>query len=101
MNFLRDLTCYISGLQVKSDFLEMLSEDRSLSEDSHWRKVKGGFERDPRYRAVTGGSTQREEWFKEYIRSLATSSKVCRGEFVHPCEGCTGVQGLLACLAPP
>ena len=54
--------------------MEMLSEDGTLSETSQWRKVKGGMERDPRYRAVTGGSSQREEWFKEYIRSLATGS---------------------------
>lgn len=54
----------------------MLSEDHSLSESSQWRKVKGGFERDPRYRGVTGGSSQREEWFKEHIKSLAASSKV-------------------------
>lgn len=65
---------------MKSDFLEMLSEDHSLSESSQWRKVKGGFERDPRYRAVSGGSSQREEWFKEHIKSLATSSKVERME---------------------
>jgi transcription elongation regulator 1 len=60
--------------KVKADFLEMLSEDRSLSEASQWRKVKGGLERDPRYRAVPGGSSQREEWFREYVRSLATPS---------------------------
>ena len=54
--------------------MEMLSEDRSLSESSQWRKVKGGMERDPRYRAVLGGTTQREEWFKEYIKSLATAT---------------------------
>lgn len=63
-------------IKIKTDFLEMLSEDHSLSESSQWRKVKGGLERDPRYRAVSGGSSQREEWFKEYVRSLATTSKV-------------------------
>ena len=65
-------------MKVKTDFLEMLSEDHSLSESSQWRKVKGGLERDPRYRAVSGGSSQREEWFKEYVRSLslATTNKV-------------------------
>ena len=57
--------------------MEMLSEVGSLSESSQWRKVKGGMDRDPRYRAVSGGSSQREEWFKEYIRSLAARSKVC------------------------
>ena len=53
--------------------MEMLSEQKGLSDGSQWRKVKGGMERDPRYRAVPGGSTQREEWFREYVRSLATS----------------------------
>ena len=57
----------------------MLLEDGSLSEGSQWRKVKVGLERDPRYRAVTGGSSQREEWFKEYVRSLSSSDKV--GQF--------------------
>lgn len=61
---------------MKSDFLEMLCEDHSLTESSQWRKVKGEFERDPRYRAVAGGSSQREEWFKEYVKSMATSNKV-------------------------
>ena len=61
-------------VKVKADFLAMLSEDRSLAEGSQWRKVKGGLERDPRYRAVPGGSSQREEWFKEYVKSLAAAS---------------------------
>ena len=58
--------------QVKSEFLDMLSEDRSLSESSQWKRVKGSFERDPRYRAVLKGSGQKEEWFKEYIKSLGS-----------------------------
>ena len=61
-------------LQVKAEFMEMLSEDGSLTESSQWRKVKGGLERDPRYRAVSGGSSQREEWFLEYVKSSATGS---------------------------
>jgi transcription elongation regulator 1 len=60
--------------KVKAEFVEMLSEDGSLSESSQWRKVKGGLERDTRYRAVSSGSSQREEWFLEYIKSLATGS---------------------------
>ena len=59
---------------MKAEFVEMLSEDGSLSESSQWRKVKGGLERDTRYRAVSSGSSQREEWFLEYIKSLATGS---------------------------
>lgn len=66
-----------SSLQTKSDFMDMLHEDHSLSEASQWKKVKGSFERDPRYRAVPG-SSQREEWFKEHIRLLG--SKVRGGE---------------------
>lgn len=54
--------------------MEMLSENKHLTEDSQWRKVKGGMERDPRYRAVLGGTTQREEWFREYIKSLVIGS---------------------------
>ena len=65
-------------LQVKSEFLDMLSEDHSLSENSQWKKVKGRFERDPRYRAVLRGSGQREEWFREYIRALESRGKEVR-----------------------
>ena len=60
--------------------MEMLSEDKSLSKSSQWRKVKGTMERDARYRAVSGGSSQREEWFREYVKSLGASAgggKVC------------------------
>ena len=57
----------------------MLSEDVSLSESSQWRKVKGNFERDLRYRAVMGGSTQREEWFREHVNSLGSKVREIRG----------------------
>ena len=51
--------------------MAMLSEMETIHERSHWKKVKTTFDRDPRYKAVDS-STQREEWFKEYVRSLAS-----------------------------
>ena len=59
--------------------MDMLHEDHSLSEASQWKKVKGSFERDPRYRAVPG-SSQREEWFKEHIKSLGSKVRGQEGD---------------------
>ena len=48
----------------------MLAEDKeTVREASEWRKVKGKFHHDDRYRAVDS-SSQREELFKEYVKSL-------------------------------
>ena len=56
-------------VQVKSDFLEMLSEEHSLTPQTQWKKVKGLFHHDIRYRGVET-SAQREDWFNDYVKSL-------------------------------
>ena len=73
-----ECVCVHILLQVKSEFLDMLSEDHALSESSQWKKVKGRFERDPRYRAVLRGSGQREEWFREYVKALGSRVREVR-----------------------
>ena len=55
--------------QVKSDFLAMLSESDAITERTQWKKVKGLYEKDVRYKAV-GGVAQREEWFQEHVKTL-------------------------------
>ena len=48
----------------------MLSEEReAVREALEWRKVKGLFHHDARYRAIDS-STQKEELFKEFVKSL-------------------------------
>ncbi len=63
------MVCH-APLQVKSDFLAMLSESVTVHELSQWRKVKTSFDHDPRYKAVET-SAQREEWFNEHTKMLA------------------------------
>ena len=57
--------------QVKSDFLAMLSESDAITERTQWKKVKGLYEKDVRYKAV-GGVAQREEWFQEHVKTLVS-----------------------------
>jgi len=64
--------------QVKSDFMTMLSESDLVTEQTQWRKVKGLFERDVRYKVVEG-SAQREEWFNEHVKLLASKVRVEKG----------------------
>jgi transcription elongation regulator 1 len=47
----------------------MLKEEDKLTEKSQWRKVKGWFQKDPRYKAIES-SSRKEELFNEYIKSL-------------------------------
>lgn len=50
--------------------MTMLGESQqAVTEHTQWKKVRGSFDRDPRYKAVDS-SSNREELFKEYIRSL-------------------------------
>lgn len=44
-------------------------EEVVITEDSQWKKVKGSFSHDPRYKAVDS-SNKREELFVEYVQSL-------------------------------
>ena len=54
---------------MKSDFIEMLREEKSLTVRSQWKKVKATIAHDPRYKAVESSSV-REDYFKEYIKTL-------------------------------
>ena len=55
----------------------MLEEAQSsITEQSQWRKVKGQFDHDPRYKAVES-SGKREEFFAEFQRSLKDKDQVC------------------------
>ena len=53
----------------------MLSESDVVTEQTQWKKVKGLFERDVRYKVVEG-SVQREEWFNEHVKLLASKVRV-------------------------
>lgn len=64
--------------QVKSDFMTMLSESDLVTEQTQWKKVKGLFERDVRYKVVEG-SVQREEWFNEHVKLLASKVRLEKG----------------------
>lgn len=57
--------------KMKKDFLELLKEQKTLDKHSRWGDVKKNVAEDARYRAVES-STQREEWFKEYVSKLPT-----------------------------
>jgi len=54
---------------VKADFLELLKETSDLDRHSRWSDVKKKLDSDPRYKAVDS-STRREDWFKDYIRTI-------------------------------
>lgn len=48
----------------------MLAEEKdAVKEASEWRKVKGLFHHDARYRAIDS-SSYKEELFTEYVKSL-------------------------------
>lgn len=57
--------------KMKKDFLELLKEQKTLDKHSRWGDVKKSMAEDARYRAVES-SSQREEWFKEYVSKLTT-----------------------------
>lgn len=48
----------------------MLQELPDLNRKSHWSDVKKKVRGDPRYERIDS-SNQREEWFREYVRTLA------------------------------
>ena len=57
----------------------MLAEEREVVREAlEWRKVKGLFHHDARYRAIDS-SSQKEELFKEFIKSLGRVSMGCVG----------------------
>ena len=46
----------------------MLGESETITERSQWKKIKGLFSSDPRYKAVD--SSKREEYFNEHMKAL-------------------------------
>ncbi len=66
--------------QVKLEFMTMLAEGQhSITDQSQWRKVKGSFDHDPRYKAVES-SSKREEFFVEFQKSLKDKDQVLAQE---------------------
>lgn len=65
--------------KMKKDFLELLQEQKNLDKHSRWSDVKKSMAEDARYRAVDS-SSQREEWFKEYVAKLASTQHGHEGE---------------------
>lgn len=80
-----------SSLQVKADFLAMLGESDAITERSQWKKMKGLFEQDPRYKAMDS-SSKREALFKDYIQSLVEKSQVSK---IHCKQRCLIVNFLM------
>jgi len=70
--------------------MELLKETTDLDRHSRWSDVKKKLDSDPRYKAVDS-STRREDWFKDYIRTIekvnreniAAYSCSVRGQVVH------------------
>jgi len=58
-----------SCLLLKSDFLKLLKETSGIERHSRWSEIKKKINSDPRYEAVDS-SSRREDWFKDYARSL-------------------------------
>ncbi|OQV13281.1 Transcription elongation regulator 1 [Hypsibius exemplaris] len=55
--------------KIRLNFIEMVQEYSGLNRKSHWSDVKKKFRDDPRYERVDS-SNQREEWFREYAKTL-------------------------------
>jgi len=49
--------------------MELLKETTDLDRHSRWSDIKKKLDSDPRYKAVDS-STRREDWFKDYIRTI-------------------------------
>ena len=60
---------YFWGLQLKSDFLQLLKEQSYLERHSRWSESKKKIDSDPRYKAVDS-SSRREDWFRDYVKTL-------------------------------
>lgn len=76
---------------MKADFLAMLGESDAITERSQWKKMKGLFEQDPRYKAMDS-SSKREALFKDYIQSLVEKSQVSK---IHCKQRCLIVNFLM------
>lgn len=56
--------------KAESDFFALLKEKAQITEESSWKDVKRGLDKDPRYDAV-GSSSLREELFNTYKKTLS------------------------------
>ncbi|BFZ10837.1 hypothetical protein BsWGS_13876 [Bradybaena similaris] len=56
-------------LQVKNDFMKMLSEIPSINHNTTWSDVESSVSSDPRYTAAVSNS-QREDLFSEYLKTV-------------------------------
>jgi len=54
---------------MKTNFMQLLKETTDLDRQSKWSDVKKKLDSDPRYKAVDS-SSRREDWFKDYVRTL-------------------------------
>lgn|SRR6218665_1217629 len=62
-------SAFLSFLQMKTNFMQLLKETTDLDRQSKWSDVKKKLDSDPRYKAVDS-SSRREDWFKDYVRTL-------------------------------
>uniref|UniRef100_A0A914VS59 Transcription elongation regulator 1 n=2 Tax=Plectus sambesii TaxID=2011161 RepID=A0A914VS59_9BILA len=53
----------------KQDFLALIRDQEGLTRKSKWSDVKKKIDHDPRYKQIDSSST-REEWFKEFAKTL-------------------------------
>ncbi|KAF6779071.1 hypothetical protein AHF37_00934 [Paragonimus kellicotti] len=68
--YLAAITLRLTYLQnQKTDFLNLLKEQKYLSRHSHWGDIKRRIDTDPRYKAVDS-SSRREDWFRDFVRKL-------------------------------
>jgi transcription elongation regulator 1 len=54
---------------MKGDFMQLLKETTEIDRSSRWSEIKKKIDSDSRYKAVDS-SSRREDWFKDYIRTL-------------------------------
>ena len=60
--------------------MSMLGESEAITERSQWKKIKGLFSSDPRYKAVD--SAKREEFFNEHVKTVAEKVSFRRSQLV-------------------
>lgn len=64
---------------MKTNFMQLLKETADIDRQSKWSDIKKKIDSDPRYKAVDS-SSRREDWFKDYVRTLEKVSVVLRQE---------------------
>lgn len=66
---------------MKTNFMQLLKETADIDRQSKWSDIKKKIDSDPRYKAVDS-SSRREDWFKDYVRTLEKVSVVLRQEIL-------------------